>query len=42
MGWVVGVCAVGEEKRIEEEVVSVIKEGCEAGEVDRAAGEEEG
>ena len=42
MGWVVGVCAVGEEKREKEEVVSVIKEGCEGGGVDRAAGEEEG
>lgn len=41
-GWVVGVCAVGEEKRKKEEVVSVIKEGCEGGGVNRAAGEEEG
>lgn len=42
MGWVVGVCAVGEEKRKKEEVVSVIKEGCEGGGVDRAADDEEG
>lgn len=38
----VGVFAVGEEKRKKEEVVSVIKEGCEGGAVDCVAGEEEG